>query len=230
MSRVLVVDDEEEIVSFIQEALESEGYEVDTAFNGDDAIRAAMRKPNLILLDVMMPGRDGYEVCQAIRDVVSCPIMFLSARDREADRVKGLTVGGDDYLVKPFGIKELKARVYAHLRRENRMQPHSQQLVLRFGELVIHLKEFTITFKNEQILFSRREFEIIELLASHPGQVFNKEQIYEKVWGIDAYGDSSTVTEHVKKIRHKLSIADPERQYIGTIWGVGYKWDTVNSI
>lgn len=227
--RVLVVDDEQEIVSFIQEALEDEGYEVLTAYNGDDAVRAAISKPNLILLDVMMPGRDGYEVCQAVRDIVSCPIVFLSARDGEADRVRGLAVGGDDYLVKPFGIKELKARVHAHLRREDRKQLERQRQVIRYGDLVIDLKGHTVTFQNESIPITHREFEIVQLLALHQGQVFNKEQIYEKVWGLDAYGDASTVTEHVKKIRAKLSIVDPQRQYISTIWGVGYKWDIVST-
>lgn len=229
--RILVVDDEEEIVSFIQEAMEDEGYEVLTTYNGDDAIQVAMlNKPNLILLDVMLPGRSGFEVCQAIRDVVSCPIVFLSAREREIDRIKGLTVGGDDYLLKPFGIKELKARVLAHLRREERNQLEPRSHVLRYGDLIINLKDYTVIFHNETLPFTRLEFEIIQLLASHYGQVFNKEQIYEKVWGMDADGDSSTVTEHVKKIRHKLSIMDPERQYISTIWGVGYKWVIVNSI
>lgn len=226
--RILVVDDEPEIVAFIQEGLEDEGYEVLAAYNGEDAIRAAMTKPNLILLDVMMPGRDGYEVCQVVRDIVNCPIVFLSAQDREADRLKGLAVGGDDYLVKPFGMKELKARVHAHLRREDRTHSKTQRHLIRYGDLIINLKGHTVMYQNEPIPITHREFEIIELLALHNGQVFNKEHIYEKIWGLDAYGESSTVTEHVKKIRAKLSIMDPERQYIHTIWGVGYKWDVTS--
>lgn len=228
--RILVVDDEPEIVSFIQEALEGEGYEVLVAYNGDEAISASTKKPNLILLDVMMPGRDGYDVCHAVRDMVQCPIVFLSARDRESDKMKGLAVGGDDYLVKPFGIKELKARVYAHLRREERSKPaETQRRTIRYGDLVIDLQCHTITFQNDPIPFTHREFEMIQLLALHQGQVFNKEQIYDRVWGIDASGDAATVTEHVKKIRAKLAIIDQDHQYISTIWGVGYKWEVVNS-
>jgi two-component system, OmpR family, lantibiotic biosynthesis response regulator NisR/SpaR len=131
--------------------------------------------------------------------------------------------------VKPFGIKELKARVHAHLRREDRKQTDVQRQAIRYGDLIIDLRGHRVTFQNEPIPITHREFAIIELLALHQGQVFNKEQIYEKVWGLDAMGDSSTVTEHEKKIRAKLSIIDSERQYISTIWGVGYKWGIVST-
>lgn len=227
-SRILVVDDEEEIVSLIQEALEDEGYDVVTAKSGQEAIAAATEHLDLILLDVMMPDYDGYEVCKKIRDQVECPIVFLSARDRETDRVKGLIVGADDYLVKPFGIRELKARVHAHLRRDLRKQ-EAPRHILKFGELSIDLKGYTVSFREEAYPFTHREFEIIQLLAIHKGQVFSKDQIYEKVWGLEACGDSLTVTEHVKKVRAKLAIIDPAHTYISTIWGVGYKWDVVST-
>ncbi len=226
--RVLVVDDEPDIVSFVKEALEAEGYYVDSTFDGRDAIKKALQvQPDLILLDVMMPGADGYEVCRAIRHTVSCPIVFLSALDREDQRVRGLVAGGDDYMVKPFGVKELRARVQAHLRREERAREGQGKAdaALYFGELVIDIKGRSVTFRRENIPFTHREFDLIELLALHPGRVFSREQIYDTVWGIDAVGDATTVTEHIKKIRAKMSMIAPEHSYIQTIWGVGYKWD-----
>lgn len=226
-ARILLVDDEPDIVLMIKEALQIEGYLVDTAIDGDDAVDKAQTQPDLILLDVMMPKKNGYDVCQAIRSKVSCPIIFLSARDNESDLLKGLAVGGDDYLVKPFSLKELRARIHAHLRREQRIQVINRQQVLMYGELVIDVGAHAVLVHQERIPFTHREFDILVLLAIHPSQVFDKEQIYDRVWGIDATGDSSTVTEHIKKIRNKLWILDPDHVYIRTIWGVGYTWDAV---
>lgn len=224
--KILVVDDEEDIVAFIRDALLDEGYQVWTAYDGSQAIAAARKQPDLIILDIMLPGYDGYEVCRAIRDQVSCPIIFLSARQGEGDRVKGLAIGGDDYIVKPFSIRELKARIRAHLRREKRSRDFRNRNLLRFDDLVLDLKGHTASWQEENIPLTGREFAILEFLALHPGQVFSREQIYERVWGIEAEGDSSTITEHIKKIRAKLAAAGcpaPE-DYIITVWGVGYKW------
>lgn len=222
--KVLIVDDEEGMVSFLKDALISEGYEVMVAHNGEQAIKSAMNHPDLIILDIMMPDKNGYEVCQEIREEVSCPIIFLSALQSEFDKIKGLAIGGDDYLTKPFSIRELKVRVQAHLRRERRIASGKNRAFLRFGNLAIDLKGHEIYYDNQQIIFTRREFDIIELLVLHPGIVFSKEQIYEKIWGYDAMGDSAGVAEHIKKIRAKLGEADPEIEYISTVWGVGYKW------
>ena len=227
-ARILLVDDEPEIVLMIKDALLKEGYLIDTAGTGAEAVKKAQSLPDLILLDVSMPGQNGYEVCQAIRSKVACPIIFLSARDRESDRVQGLAVGGDDYLVKPFSLKELRARIHAHLRREQRHHDPSKQQVLIYGDLVIDIKAHAVLFRQEQIPFTHREFDMLVLLALHPGQVFAKEQIYDRVWGLDAVGGSATVTEHIKKIRNKLLILDPMHSYIATIWGVGYKWESVH--
>jgi DNA-binding response OmpR family regulator len=222
--RILIVDDEAEIVSFLEDALADEGYEVLTAFDGEQAVELAKKLPDLILLDVMMPGRDGYEVCQLLRSAVNCPILFLSARQSETDRVKGLGVGGDDYIVKPFSLRELKARIAAHLRREKRQAAGTRHL-LRFGGLTLDLQGHEVRLHDQAVALTAKEFEIVELLALHPGQVFSKEHIYETVWGLDALGDSSTVTEHVKKIRAKLAAVDPSAAFLTTVWGVGYKWE-----
>lgn len=211
----------------LQDAMEDEGYSVLTALNGDEAVQKAGEEPDLILLDVMMPGPDGFEVCRMIRDYVTCPIIFLSARQNEVDRIKGLAIGGDDYVVKPFSLRELKARIQAHLRRERRATTGSHRVRLRFGELTVDLKGREVLFRDQPVPLTKREFDIIELLALHPGQVFSKEQMYEKIWGYDATGDTTNITEHVKKIRAKLSTVDPIRDYISTVWGVGYKWERI---
>lgn len=221
--KVLIVDDERDIIAFMKDSLQDQGYEVITASNGNEALDALVNQPNIIILDVMMPGMNGFELCETIRKTVSCPIIFLSAKDREEDRIKGLLVGGDDYLVKPFSMKELHARLTAHIRRERRLD-HQYKKHLYFGDLIIDLDGHEISLQNERITFTMKEFQIIELLALHPGQVFSREQIYEKLWGYDAEGDSSTVTEHIKKIRAKLTRSDASSEYIATVWGVGYKW------
>lgn len=222
--KILIVDDEEDIVCFIKDYFEDEGYEVFTASNGKEAIEYSKKAIDIILLDIMMPDIDGYDVCSKIRDSVSCPIIFLSAKESENDRIKGLVVGGDDYIVKPFSIKELKARVEAHLRRERRTTIDNKSKI-SFGDLTLDINSREVFYKNQEIYLTAREFDIVEMLALHTGQVFSKEQIYEKIWGYDAEGDSSTVAEHVKKIRAKFLKADDSLNYISTVWGVGYKWE-----
>ena len=168
-----------------------------------------------------MPGTDGLEVCRRIRDYISCPILFLTARIEEADKVKGFAVGGDDYIVKPFSLAELEARVQAHLRREAR---HSTEAQLRFsGDLTIDYSERCLYFDGQRISLAKKEFEIVELLSQNPGQVFDKERIYERIWGYDSEGDSSVVAEHIHRIRTKFA-AHTDRVYIETVWGCGYKW------
>jgi DNA-binding response OmpR family regulator len=222
--KILIVDDEEDIVSFIKDALVLDGYEVLVAYNGEQAMKYATMQPDLILLDIMMPGMNGYDVCQKIRDTVACPIIFLSALQGEVDKVKGLALGGDDFLTKPFGMKELRMRIQAHLRREKRAISFSNRTLLRYGKLAIDLKGYEVYLDGRQIIFTKREFDIIELLALNPGIVFTKEHIYETIWGYDANGDSAGVAEHIKKIRAKLNEGDPDFEYISTVWGVGYKW------
>lgn len=226
--KLLVADDERDIVSLIREAFIDEGYIVLTAYDGQRAIELAKQQPDLILLDVMMPGLDGFEVCQTIRDIVTCPIVFLSARHAEADRVQGLAVGGDDYLVKPFGLKELKARVHAHLRRDARVQYPAKRSLIEYANLSILTQDREVSVDGRLVPTTPKEFDIIRLLASHPGQVFSKEQIYDKIWGLEAMGDVSTVAEHIKNIRSKLSLYSADTQWISTVWGVGYKWDRQN--
>lgn len=222
--KLLIVDDELEIISFMRDSLEDNGYHVLTAYNGEDALKLLKEEPDLIILDVMMPGMDGFELCKLIRKNISCPILFLSAKQTENDRVQGLLVGGDDYLVKPFSMKELKIRIFAHLRREKRTS-HQAYNRLHFGKLTIDLDSYQVIHGSEEITFTTREFEIIQYLAIHAGQVLTRDQIYEHVWGYDAEGEASTITEHIKKVRAKLAKCDRNRIYISTLWGVGYRWE-----
>lgn len=225
METILVVDDEKDLVMIIKDSLEANGYNVLTAYNGFDGIELSRKKPDLIILDIMMPDIDGFNVCNLIRDNIDCPILFLSAKDSEVDKIKGLAIGGDDYITKPFSLKELVSRVKAHLRREKRKAKKEGNSYLNFKKLSIDLKGLNVKVNNEDINLTKREFQIVELLALNPGQVFSKDQIYEKIWGYDGLGDTSTVTEHIKKIRFKISSIDKENKYIETVWGLGYKWE-----
>jgi two-component system, OmpR family, lantibiotic biosynthesis response regulator NisR/SpaR len=219
--KILIVDDEPDIRQLLKDYFEIQGYYVMMARNGMEAVDKASTGPDIILLDINMPVMDGLEVCRRIRMHVSCPILFLTARITEQDKVNGLMIGGDDYIIKPFSIDELGARVTAHLRREAR--GNRKETVKFTGDLTINLSERCLYYKEEELTLTKTEFDILEYLCMNKGQVFSKERIYEKLWGYDSEGDSNIVTEHIRRVRLKLSkyIKQP---LIETVWGVGYKW------
>lgn len=218
---ILIVDDEADIVSTLEDYFLYNNYTVLTAANGIEAIEKAGKQPDLILLDINMPDIDGLEVCAKIRDFVHCPILFLTARVENSDKIKGSGMGGDDYIVKPFSLEELGARVAAHLRRERRK---GETPKVRFdNNLAIDYTERRLYYNKKEISFAKKEFDIIELLSSHPGQIFSKERIYELVWDYDSEGEPSVVAEHIRRIRTKLA-TEGIKQYVETVWGVGYKW------
>ena len=217
--KILIVDDEKGVVDMLRSYFEMHSFQVFTAYNGEDALKQAAELPDIVLLDINMPDMDGLSVCERIRDHISCPILFLTARVETADKIKGFQAGGDDYIVKPFDIDELGARVSAHLRRENRKQ---EQSVLRFyDDMVIDYSKREISVNKTMVVLSRKEFDIVELLSVHPGQVFDRERIYDIVWGPEGEGNSDTIMEHIRKIRSKFS-AVSLHSYIETVWGVGY--------
>ena len=227
MSKILIIDDETDLVMLLKDELEAKGHEVLTAYDGQTGIDLSQKQPDLIILDIMMPGIDGFEVCRAIRDDVLCPVIFLSARQSETDKIRGLTLGGDDYITKPFGLHELMAKIEANLRRERRSQylnAENKRSKLYFEKLCLDMRERTVRVDGKDIDLTKREYDIVELLALHAGQVFSREQIYEKIWGFDSEGNSSTVVERIKKIRAKFSAA-ADKEYISTVWGIGYKWN-----
>lgn len=219
--KLLIVDDEPGIVDMMKSYF-TPRYDVLAAYNGSEALGKVSSEPDLILLDINMPGMDGLDVCRKIREYVGCPILFLTARIESSDKIIGFGAGADDYIVKPFDLDELGARVEAHLRREQRRQNNAA--VRFFGELSIDYSARTAEIYGEQISFSRKEFDILELLSLHDSQVFDRERIYERVWGLDGDGSSDTVMEHIRKIRAKLG-AYTRHNYIETVWGCGYRWN-----
>lgn len=219
--KILVVDDEKDVLSLLKDYFEMNGYDVLTAQNGEKAIKQSEKQPDIILLDVNMPDINGMEVCKRIRDFVSCPILFLTAKTEDADKINGFRVGGDDYIVKPFSIDALGARVSAHIRREKRQSGNNK---VKFeDELVIDYSAKTVYYKGEVIPLVKKEFEIVEFLSMNSGQVFDKERIYERIWGWDSEGSSSVVAEHIRRARVKLMGAG-SKPHIETVWGAGYKW------
>ena len=226
---ILVVDDEPKIVEVLSALFTSRGFRVFTAENGRRALEIFDgQNIDLVVLDLMMPGLSGEDVCRAIRRKSRVPVIMLTAKAEESDVVEGLGLGADDYVAKPFGLRELLARIGANLRREKRarnINSEDRHTRLYFGKLSLDLKGRVVRIGETVIGLTRREYEIVELLAMSSGQVFSREQIYEKIWGYDAEGDSSTVVEHVKKIRAKFSEVDPNTEYVSTVWGIGYKWN-----
>lgn len=219
--RILMIDDDAELLKMLRKYFEMKNYEVITAENGAEGLIKIGLEPDIILLDVNMPRIDGIEVCQRIRDKVACPILFLTARVDEQDVVNGLSSGGDDYILKPFSLKELDARIQAHLKREARRGSRSECCFQ--GELSIDYKAKTVQIHTEYLELTKTEYGIIEFLAMNPGMVFDKDRIYEKVCGFDAEGDSRVITELIRRIRKKFR-QYTEKEYIETVWGMGYRW------
>ncbi|MDE6432767.1 MAG: response regulator transcription factor [Lachnospiraceae bacterium] len=219
--KILIIDDDKELLKMLIRYFEIKKYEIITAENGAEALSKMKLQPDIILLDINMPEIDGIEVCRKIRDKVSCPILFLTARVEEQDIINGLSSGGDDYILKPFSLKELDARITAHLKREVRRKNRTECCFQ--GELSIDYKAKTVQIHANYLELTRLEYEIIEFLSMNPGMVFDKERIYEKVCGFDAEGDSRVITELIRRIRKKLQ-QYTKTDYIETVWGMGYRW------
>lgn len=219
--KILMVDDDLELLKMLGSYFEIKGYMVTRAENGIEAIEKVRERPDIILLDVNMPQIDGLEVCRQIRDKTSAPIIFLTAKAEKEDKVNGLMSGGDDYILKPFSLKELEARIIAHLNREER---HRGNVEYRFRDgLMIDYSAKKVQLGGTEIQLTRVEYDILEFLSMNPGQVFDKERIYEKVCGYDAEGDSRVITELIRRIRKKIANLT-ETEYIETVWGMGYRW------
>lgn len=220
-NRILIVDDESMLTELLESHLTNEGYLTCAANNAEEAMKKLSFLPDLILLDINMPDMDGLKLCEKIRSLVSCPILFLTARVTEQDKITGLLMGGDDYITKPFSLGELTARIGAHLRREDRVR-RSDRLLLS-GQLMVNLDERKVSYLDQDIPLSKKEFDILELLIRNPGHIFDREQLYDTIWGWDAQGDSAVVKEHIRKLRGKLQSVTG-RDEIETVWGIGYKW------
>lgn len=218
MARILVVDDEPAMLQLIRRVLEKDQHFITLVSDGNTVLNMNFSQYELILLDIMMPELDGYELCRQIRSRVDCPIIFLTAKTQEADVVKGLGLGADDYITKPFGMFELRARVNAHLRRDIREKKNSFSI----SGVVFQINAKEAEVNGQHVPLTKSEYEICEYLALHHGQTFTREQIYESVFGFDGESDNSVISTHIKNIRAKFTSFDIAP--IETVWGVGYKW------
>lgn len=223
MIRVLVVDDDPNICELIRIYLEKEGFQVAVCHDGRKAVEAFKEQtPDIVILDIMLPGLDGWQVCREIRRLSDIPIIILSAKDETFNKVLGLELGADDYMVKPFEPKELVARIRAVLRRFERHEDTPEQIV--YPGLMINKSTYTVKINGREVDMPPKELELLYFLASNPNKVFTREQLLENVWGFDFYGDTRTVDVHIKRLREKLG-SDETRWSIRTVWGVGYKFE-----
>ena len=223
--RILVVDDEPSITEFVEYALTREGYEADVVNSGEDAFElAGKNKYDMFILDIMLPGMDGYELCRRLRTTTAAPVLFLSARDTELDKVVGLEIGGDDYLTKPFGVRELIARVRALLRRVH-SDSEPQREVLEFGELTIDVSGHKVLVNGEEIDLTASEFKLLTTLSRYPGRVYSRMELVEKVLGYDFEGYERTIDSHVKNLRAKIGDNPRDPKWLHTVHGVGYRFE-----
>ena len=224
MLKILLVDDDPNIRQLVNLYLQKEGFEVMMADRGDEALKMFKASPpNLILLDIMLPGMDGWQVCREVRKISNIPIIMLTAKDETFDKVLGLELGADDYVSKPFDMKELVARIKAVSRRFQAADAPEKELV--FPGLTININQYTVMYMGKELEMPPKELELLYFLASHPGMVFTREQLLEQVWGFDFFGDSRTVDVHIKRLREKLPDCEQYGWCIRTVWGVGYKFE-----
>lgn len=222
--KLLLVDDDPKVLEILQLYLEDE-FEIYTANDGQTALNQFYQyQPELVVLDVMMPGMNGFEVCKEIRKTSATPILFLTAKGEEIDRIIGLEIGADDYVMKPFSPREISARIKAILRRGAPQEPAVKKII-NFPEITIDINSFTVLVSNQKVDLSPKEVELLFVLASEPGRAFTRENLIEKVWGINFLGESRSIDSHIKRIRRKLKIDAAMPEFIQTVWGIGYKFE-----
>lgn len=230
MKRILIIEDDLGIAELERDYLEANGFAVAIETDGAAGEKKALNEAyDLILLDIMLPGRDGFQLCRTIREKKDIPILMVSARQEDIDKIRGLGLGADDYIIKPFSPTELVARVKAHITRYERLTGKAQQKaadgeVLRSGDLEIYVDKHRVYVKGQEISLTNREFELLVFLAKHPGLVFSRDRLFEHVWGLDAEGDTATVMVHINRIREKIEPDPAKPIYIETVWGAGYRF------
>lgn len=227
MSRILIVEDEESIAELEKDYLELSGFEVEIENDGEEGLHMALHEDfDLVILDLMLPGMDGFEICRKVREVKNTPIIMVSAKKEDIDKIRGLGLGADDYITKPFSPSEMVARVKAHLARYDRLigsgVPDNEIIEIR--GLKIDKTARRVWVNEEERNFTNKEFDLLTFLAQNPNHVFTKEELFNKIWDMESIGDIATVTVHIKKIREKIEFNTAKPQYIETIWGVGYRF------
>ncbi len=227
MSKILIVEDDESIAQLEKDYLELSEIEVDIAQTGSKGLSMALNTDyNLIILDIMLPDVDGFEICKMIREKKNIPVIIVSARKEDIDKVRGLGIGADDYITKPFSPSEMVARVKAHMARYERLTEvrEFQNHIVEIRDLKIDKTSRRIWVRGEEKSFTAKEFDLLTFLATNPNRVFSKEELFKKLWDMDSIGDIATVTVHIKRIREKIELDSTKPQYIETIWGVGYRF------
>ena len=227
MSRILIIEDEEAIADLEKDYLELSDFEVIIENTGDAGLAKALSEDfDLIILDLMLPGMDGFEVCKNIREEKNIPIIMVSAKKDDIDKIRGLGLGADDYMTKPFSPSELVARVKAHMSRYDRLVGSTQKIndMVEIRGLKIDKTARRVYLNGEEKIFTTKEFDLLTFLAENPNRVFTKEELFNKIWDMESIGDIATVTVHIKKIREKIEFDTTKPQYIETIWGVGYRF------
>lgn len=226
--KILVIEDEKNIAELERDYLEANGYEVEIALDGKSGLDRALESDfDLVILDVMLPGIDGFEVCRQIRKSKECPVLMVSAKKDEIDKIRGLGLGADDYITKPFSPSELVARVTAHISRYERLTSKGEEpvnYVINIGNLSIDKNARRVFINDEEVSLTNKEFDLLVFLASNPNVVFSKDTIFDKIWGLNAIGETSTVTVHINRIREKIEDDSSNPQYIETVWGAGYRF------
>lgn len=222
--KILLVEDEKTLAKALKFSLEKEGFVVAVAYDGEEAIHAlAADPPDLVVLDLMLPKLDGYEVCRRMRRTSDVPIIMLTARNEDIDKILGLELGADDYMTKPFNTRELLARIKAILRRTGQLETGGRKMI-RMGNLQVDLIRHRVTLEDREVPVTAREYALLSFLASNPGRVYSREQLLELVWGYDFCGDARTVDVHIRHLREKLEEKPAEPRYLLTVWGSGYKF------
>ncbi|WP_277282679.1 response regulator transcription factor [Veillonella caviae] len=232
MKRILIIEDDASIAELERDYLEIEGFDIQWVDNGQTGLRKVLDEDfSLILLDVMLPGLDGFAVCRAIRKEKETPIMMVTAKREDIDKIRGLGLGADDYMIKPFNPAEMVARVKAHIQRYERVsraaspvEDKMKSTIITAGPMVIDQDSRIVTIDDVVIALTPREYDILLLLASNAGRVFTKEEIFERVWGLDAMGETSTIMVHIKRLREKIELPNRDVQLVETVWGVGYRF------
>lgn len=227
MSKILIVEDEEAIADLEKDYLELSGFEVEVANDGETGLKKALENDyDLFILDLMLPGVDGFEICRQVRDEKNTPIIMVSAKKDDIDKIRGLGLGADDYITKPFSPSELVARVKAHMARYDRLigSAAEENKVIEIRELKIDTTARRVWVNGEEKPFTTKEFDLLTFLASHPNHVYTKDELFSEIWDMESIGDIATVTVHIKKIREKIEFDTSKPQYIETIWGVGYRF------
>ena len=227
MSKVLIVEDEEAIAEIEKDYLELSGFEVTVKSDGESGLESAMGAAyDICILDVMLPGVDGFEICRQVREKKNIPIIMVSAKKEDIDKIRGLGVGADDYMTKPFSPSELVARVKAHLARYERLVSSTKENndVIEIRGIKIDKTARRVFINGEEKVFTTKEFDLLTFLAEHPNHVYTKDELFKEIWDMDSIGDIATVTVHIKKIREKIEFDTSKPQYIETIWGVGYRF------